>query len=99
MYDYSHFRGYLHSRQIRWSYGAPAAARPKRGRAASPLLDQLVDALVAAGFAGIYVDRKGQEAGAETLVTGLLRKIPQEPVTNRDGTLLFFRLPVPTRRS
>ena len=95
MYDYSHFRGYLHSRRLRWSYGALRGRETEawQSRLAPLPPDELVDALVAARFAGIYVDRKGHEAGAAALVAGLLRKVPQEPVTNGDGSLLFFRLP------
>jgi len=95
MYDYSHFRGYLHSRNVRWSYGA------LRGREATihsrfAVLPpaKLVDALVEAGFGGVYVDRKGYEGGGQDLVRALLHKVPQEPITSRDGSLLFFRLPV-----
>ena len=95
MYDYSHFRGYLHSRQLRWSYGT------LRGREGALHLDlsvlgpfELVDALVAAGFSGVYVDRKGHEADGQQLVRGLLLRVPQKPIISRDGSLLFFRLPV-----
>ncbi|WP_026012151.1 hypothetical protein [Singulisphaera acidiphila] len=92
---YSHFRGYLHSRRLRWSYGA---LRGRETEAWQSLLaplppGELVDSLIAAQFAGIYVDRKGHEASAEALVAGLLRKVPQEPVTNGDGSLVFIRLP------
>jgi phosphoglycerol transferase len=96
MYDYSHFRGYLHSRELRWSYGA------LRGRAAEKLHSRLaplspaalVDELVAAGFSGVYVNRNGHKAGGQELVQALRQKLGQEPITNRDGSLLFFRLPV-----
>lgn len=95
MYDYSHFRGYLHSHRLRWSYGALRGreAEAWQSRLASLPPGELVDALVAAGFAGIYVDRKGHEADAKALVDGLLRKVPQEPIANGDDTLLFLRLP------
>jgi len=95
MYDYSHFRGYLHSRQLRWSYGALRGREAEiHGRFALLPPAKLVDALVAAGFSGVYVNRNGYEAGGQELVRAMLRKVPQEPITNRDGSLLFFRLPV-----
>jgi len=94
MYDYSHFRGYLHSRQLRWSYGA---VRGREARIHSLLALQTptkqVDTLVAGGFRGVYVDRGGYESGGEALIRALLQKVPQEPIRNRDGSLLLFRLP------
>ena len=94
MDDYSHFRGYLHSHRLRWSYG-PCVRRQTeawQSRLARSR-PRLVDALTAAGFAGIYVDRKGHEASATTHSSGLLHKLPQEPVTNGDGSLGVIRLP------
>lgn len=95
MYDYSHFRGYLHSRRLRWSYGALRGREVEawQSRLAPLPAGELVDALVEAGFAGVYVDRKGHEADAAELVAGLLRKAPQKPITSGDGSLVFLRLP------
>ena len=50
-------------------------------------------ASIESGFSGIYIDRRGYEAGGQELVRAMLRKIPQEPITSRDGSLLLFRLP------
>ena len=95
MYDYSHFRGYLHSRQIRWSYGALRGREAElHGLLALQSPPKLVDTLIAAGFSGVYVDRKGYAAGGQELVRAMLRKVPQEPITSRDGSLLLFRLPL-----
>jgi phosphoglycerol transferase len=95
MYDYSLFRGYLHSRQLRWSYGALRGREAEvHGQLALQTPPKLIDTLIEAGFSGLYVDRRGYEAGAPDLVRAILRRIPQEPITNRDHSLLFFRLPV-----
>ena len=95
MYDYSHFRGYLQSHRLRWSYGAVRGREaPVHGRLVLLVPPELVDDLVAAGFSGVYVDRKGYEGGGQEIVRALLRKVPQKPIANRDGSLLFFRLPV-----
>ncbi|MCA1685300.1 MAG: hypothetical protein LC745_04830, partial [Planctomycetia bacterium] len=87
MYGYSHFRGSLHTRRLRWSFGALRGRETEawQSRLAPMAPGALVDALVAAGFAGIYVDRKGHEGDGQALVVGLLRKVPQEPITNGDG--------------
>jgi hypothetical protein len=95
MYDYSHFRGYLHSSKIRWSYGAV------RGREDQDLQSvvsgfrptDLVDALVEAGFSGVYIDRNGYEDGGQELIQAMRPQIPREPITSRDGSLVFFKLP------
>jgi hypothetical protein len=94
MYDYSHFRGYLHSHQLRWSYGALRGREAEvHGLLALQSPPKLVDTLITAGFRGVYINRSGYEGGGSELIRAMLRKVPQEPITNRDGSLLFFRLP------
>ena len=96
MYDYDHFRGYLHSHHLRWSFGALRGREAERWQSRlAPLPPaKLVDRLVEAGFAGIYVARKGHETGGQALIQGLETKLAQPPLTSADGQLLFFRLPV-----
>jgi hypothetical protein len=95
MYDYSLFRGYLHSRKLRWSYGALRGREAEvHGLLALQSPPKLVDTLVSTGFSGVYIDRKGYEDNGQELIQALLRKIPQQPIANRDGSLLLFRLPV-----
>jgi phosphoglycerol transferase len=63
MVDYDHFRAYLHSQQLRWSYGAMKKREDdlwQRQTAALPA-DQLAETLGFAGFGGIYLDRHGYE--------------------------------------
>jgi hypothetical protein len=95
MYDYSHFRGYLHSRRLRWSYGAVRGREAElHGLLALQSPPRLIDKLIAAGFAGVYINCKGLESDGKELVRAMLLGVPQEPISNRDGSLLFFRLPV-----
>jgi hypothetical protein len=94
MYDYDHFRGYLHSRSLRWSYGAV------RGRDGDRWLRQLasqpVKAQVAAiserGFSGVYVDSFGYPDGGESVRTELTRILRINPVLSDDQRLAFFQL-------
>ena len=92
MHDYDHFRGYLHSRQLRWSYGAmrgrPPASRD-RELSEKPVEEQLPE-LVRLGFAGIWVDRFGYEDnGAD--VEGRLGELLQiEPLVSSDARTAFF---------
>jgi phosphoglycerol transferase len=99
MYDYDHFRGYFHSNQLRWSYGAMRGRDAEKLHSAlAPLPPaQLVDRLIDHGFAGIYVNRKGHAEDAREVIRGLRQKVPQQPIASADGELLFFRLPGPAR--
>jgi phosphoglycerol transferase len=62
MSDYDLFAGYVHSRNLRWSYGA-MKGRPEdwTSIAASRPLPEVLRAAVAAGFAGVYIDRNGYD--------------------------------------
>ena len=81
MMPYDHFRGYLHSRKLRWSFGAMhgrSGDELQAGIAKRPL-PECVRLLVEAGFGGIYVDRNGYpDHGAEIEATlySLLRRPP-----------------------
>ena len=45
------------------------------------------------GFAGIYVNRKGYEAGGRALIDGLSEKLHQDPMHSPNEELVFFKLP------
>lgn len=94
MTDYDHLRPYLHSKTLRWSYGA---MRGREGdawqkRISSQPLDQMVKTLAESGFAGIYLDRFGfidQGAALESQLTSLLGS---RPIVSDNQRLLFFSL-------
>ena len=57
MGDYDHLVGYVHSNDLRWSYGAVKGRDGDWSAAAMTLpLDQLLPAAATAGFAGVWVD-------------------------------------------
>jgi phosphoglycerol transferase len=94
MIDYDHLRGYLHTRTLRWSYGAMrgrAADRWQRTVAEAPVSDGL-RLLAGAGFRGLYVNRSGYPDGANRLVEQLRAAVGEPAVEGRDGALLFFDL-------
>ena len=94
MKDYDHFRGYLHSKHLRWSYGTIAesdAERWQRDVARKPVLD-MVRAVTAAGYDGIYVDRYGYPDGGAALQAELRATLHTEPVVSPNNRLFFFRL-------
>ncbi|HKX19331.1 MAG TPA: hypothetical protein VJT33_15075 [bacterium] len=91
---YTHLRGYLHSRTLRWSYGA------MKGRAvdawqktvASQPMGELVAAVRAAGFSGIYVDRNGYADGGRTVMAALSEALRTTPLVSPNGRLVYFPL-------
>jgi phosphoglycerol transferase len=93
MADYDLFRGYLHSKDLRWSYGAmrgrPADWTPDL--AGRPLED-LLDRVTAAGFEGLYIDRFGFADRATELERQLTASIGPAMVFSRDERLSFFDL-------
>jgi phosphoglycerol transferase len=100
MVDYDHFRAYLHSKNLRWSYGAmknrdgdlwqsQLAARPT---------DDLVQALGFAGFAGIYFDRRGYEDNGAAQEMMLSKALGAQPMVSLNGRLVFFNLTDYTNR-
>ncbi len=92
--DYDMFKGYLHSEDLRWSYGA-VRGRPSdwlRGQQAlTP--DRLAAAAAAAGFGAVYVDRNGYTDGGAAVVAALEAVAgPGTSGLSSDGRLQFFDL-------
>jgi phosphoglycerol transferase len=92
------FRGYLHSRTLRFSAGAmngTYAALWQEDVASEPPAT-MVETLALAGFRGIYVDRRGlaDARALEAAFTPLLGV----PRTNAAGDLQFFSLAPVTAR-
>lgn len=61
MEDYSHFTAYLSTPTLRFSYGAMkgSAADYNYERVASLEMEEMLEALCAQGFSGLYIDRSG----------------------------------------
>jgi phosphoglycerol transferase len=94
MGDYDHLRGYLHSTELRWSYGA---MRGREGDAwartvANAPIPEMVRTLVFAGFSGIYVDRFGYSDGARQVETELAEALQTRPMVSADQRQSFFDL-------
>lgn len=92
MTDYSHFKGYLHSSKLRWSYGA-MKGRPEdawQSGIASETIGDLVKMLSLAGFNGIYVDGYGYGDGGIGVIANLSSILKAEPLISKDNRLFFF---------
>lgn len=92
MLPYSHFRGYLHSHTLRWSFGAMHGrfGDNLHARLASLPIESGIRQLAFLGFGGIFVDRHGYADGAKELETKLRNLLGTEPMISRNGRLCFF---------
>ncbi|SFE86189.1 phosphoglycerol transferase [Paenibacillus algorifonticola] len=94
MTDYEHFKGYLHTKNLRWSYGA------MKGRTAADWLKdissndtaQLIQKASYAGFEGIYIDRYGYVDGGLQIEKELSDILQQQPLESEDKRRSFYNL-------
>lgn len=92
MGDYEHLRAYVHTDTVHWSYGA------MKGRATDnwqqlvtrEATNQFLQDLARSGFCGVYLNRNGYADGGATIEKELENELNDKPVTNDNGTLLFF---------
>jgi phosphoglycerol transferase len=91
--DYDPYRGYLHSQGLSWSYGG------MRGRASDWQRQvvrlpraQMLDAIVAVGFDGLWLDTRGYANGGAALAEQLTSVVGSQPIRSPDGRFLFFDL-------
>ncbi|MFZ0748550.1 MAG: hypothetical protein WAM70_04245, partial [Pyrinomonadaceae bacterium] len=90
--DYEMSRGYLHSRNLHWSYGAMKRREGDQWLAhtTSKPLPEMLEAIVFAGFQGIYIDRLGYpDSAIENQLHGILK---QPPLLSHNQRLAFFNL-------
>ena len=94
MLDYEHFRPYLHSRNLRWSYGAIKERDNARWQMATANLptDQFLEAISVAGFSGVYLDRGGYADNGADMEAKLRTLLGIEPMVSANGRMLFFDL-------
>jgi phosphoglycerol transferase len=94
LFDYDLLKGYIHSKQLRWSYGA------MRGRVgdiwqasvvAKPI-PEMIETVAVAGFEGIYIDRFGYADNAAKLESDLAALLKAEPLVSQDQRQSFFNL-------
>lgn len=94
MQDYEHFRPYLHSKNLRWSYGAIKERDTARWQMMTADLptEQFLEAISVAGFSGVYVDRKGYTDYGTDLEAKLGSLLAVEPLISANKQMSFFDL-------
>jgi phosphoglycerol transferase len=90
--DQDLWRPFIHSDGVRWSFAGMRGREADWQEYASRLpTAQMVDALTAAGFDGIYLDRRGY--GDRTVENDIQAQLHGEgPMVSADGRLVFFDL-------
>ena len=90
--DYELSRGYLHSRNLHWSYGAMKKREGDQwlAQVTQKPVPEMLEAIVFAGFQGIYIDRLGYpDFTVENQLHGILRR---PPLLSDNQRLAFFDL-------
>lgn len=95
MGDYELFKGYLHSNNLRWSYGAMKGRQAdlwQRNESNKPI-NEFIQDISFAGFNGIYIDRYGYDEKTDKLLeTDLIKLLDEKPIVSNNGRLVFFNL-------
>jgi phosphoglycerol transferase len=93
MKDYDLFRGYLHSKNLRWSYGAIQGRHSNWHQAVSEEpLDNLLTKISFVGFNGIYIDRYGYPDMGNLMELEMEKKLGTKPIVSKNGRLVFFSM-------
>ncbi len=92
MESYDHFRTYLHSTKIRWSFGAVKGRDESYWQTVltTKPVEEMVEGLSFIGFNGIYVDIKGYEDGGEEIIASLTSILNETPIIDGNERLYFF---------
>ncbi len=92
MGSYDQFRTYLHSHQLRWSFGAMKGregATWQRNVTKKPVKEMLDD-LIHAGFTGLYINRKGYADHGQEIETQINTITHLKPALVNDQNYIIF---------
>ncbi|MFH1899658.1 MAG: hypothetical protein ABIJ83_00080 [Patescibacteria group bacterium] len=92
--DYDLFRPYIHSNNLKWSYGIIKGTSQDRWmKTISELpLEQMVETVAIAGYKGIYYDTVGYSDRGKELEDGLSSILKEKPLKSDLEDLVFFNL-------
>jgi len=100
MDDYSHFRAYLHSKDLRWSYGTIKGRQGDNWQrtVANMPVDDMLKTLSQAGFEGVYIDTYGFEDSGAKLISEIKQALGTEPLVSDNQRLYFFEMTMHNRK-
>jgi len=91
---YDHFRGYLNSKSLRWSYGV-IKGRPtdlwQRKVAGFPTEDMIKE-IKSKGFTGLYININGYKDHAAALMKEVEAITKEKPLVSENGILVFYKI-------
>ncbi len=91
MTDYDHLRGYLHSDTLTWSYGGVKGRQDYwQQRLAKLTAEKQAEAIAAAGFDGVWLDRYGYGPELADVEAGLVAVFGPPVLTDGTGRLALF---------
>ena len=93
--DYGLAKGYLHSSNLKWSYGGIKGREGDlffRNLSVTPI-DHQIEVIKKLGFAGIYIDRRGFKDSGEATEAAIANLLEgQKPMTSDNDQLAFFKI-------
>ncbi len=94
MKEFDHFMLYLHSKSLRWSYGAMRGSETDdlQKYITTKPAKELIHDLIYYDFDGVTINRKGYRDRAENLEKEFSTILEAKPLQSADGELLFFDL-------
>lgn len=94
MKDYDHFAPYIHSRDIRWSYGSMKGRESDTWvrQTATKSTETMIRDLAFAGFSGIYINRAGYQDNAAMIESEITSILLTEPIVSDDHLKSFFSM-------
>lgn len=91
--DYQLIKGYLHSKKIKWSYGAYKGKKEDlwNRQISSLSLPEILEKISIVGFNGIYVDKRGYNSkDYQKLEKEIILITGSQPYFSDDKNLVFF---------
>lgn len=95
MKDYDLFTGFLHSKKLRWSYGAMKGRKGDQWHEwiASFPMNKRIKMLSLVGFQGIYIERRAyKQKELEELEAELVSLLNVNPIESKDKHLVFYSM-------
>lgn len=92
MNDYDLLRGYLHSQNLRWSYGTIKGRENDvwLRQVASKPVPEMLETLAWAGFKGLYLDRFGYSDGGEKIENEIKAVIGAPKLGSANNRMIFY---------